>query len=655
MERILMLKNIVPLAAGLLFVGVCSCGASQDEPAPYGVTPSAAQLKWHELEFYGFLHFTVNTFTDREWGDGAESETVFNPTDFSAEQIVSAAKAGGMKGLILTCKHHDGFCLWPSKYTEHSIKNSPYKEGKGDIVRELADECRRQGLKFGVYLSPWDRNHADYGKPEYITYFRNQLQELLMQYGPIFEIWFDGANGGTGYYGGANERRNIDRATYYEWSNTWDLVRKLQPEIIIFSDAGPGCRWVGNERGIAGDPCWETVTYPLVDGKPYMPGCSVDRSVLNNGVRNGDQWVPPECDVSIRPGWFYHKSQDGNVKSPEYLLDIYFKSVGRGGNFLLNIPPDRRGRIPEQDVASLKGFHELVDSIFAKNLAKDAVVQASNERGGLMKFSAANLLDGDRDTYWATDDAVTAANVVFSFKKPVTFSVVDIREYIPLGQRVYGWALDYKKDGAWTEFAKGESIGNRRLWRGKQPITADAVRLRIEKSPICPCISEFGLYLEPGVGEKKSGKTAVKSSGHKGWKIAAVSYQVDGNAGNAIDGKPNTLWHTHDTKTGEHPAPQYIVVDMGKERNIAGFKYLPRADGCLKGIVDEYAFYISNDKDKWDKPVAEGEFSNILNNPIEQEVALKQPVKGRYFKFVAKHSAKANHISLAEIDIILAK
>jgi alpha-L-fucosidase len=248
------------LAAGTLTVAAANLAAATasavDPPAPYGPAPSARQLAWHELEFYGFLHFTVNTFTDKEWGFGDEQESVFNPTAFDAEQIVGAAKAAGMKGLILTAKHHDGFCLWPSKFTEHSVKNSPWKNGKGDVVKEIADACGKGGLKFGVYLSPWDRNHKDYGKPEYITYYRNQLRELLTNYGPIFEVWYDGANGGTGYYGGERGKRNIDAKTYYDWPSTTKIVRELQPNACMFSDAGPDVRWVGNEQGTAGDPCW---------------------------------------------------------------------------------------------------------------------------------------------------------------------------------------------------------------------------------------------------------------------------------------------------------------------------------------------------------------------------------------------------------------
>ena len=460
-------------------------------PAPYGPLPSSRQLKWHELEFYGFLHFTVNTFTDKEWGYGDEKEEVFKPTDFDADQIAATAKMAGMKGLILTAKHHDGFCLWPSKYTDHSVKNSPWRNGKGDVVKEISDACRRAGLKFGVYLSPWDRNYKDYSRPAYIEYYRNQLRELLTNYGDIFEVWFDGANGGDGFYGGAREMRRIDNSVYYDWPNTIKIVRELMPSAMMFSDCGPDTRWVGNERGIAGDTCWETLD--LTAPRRYPGGSSAG---LNTGQRPGTAWLPAECDVSIRPGWFYHEKEDPRVKTPAQLLDIYYKSVGRGANLNLNIPPDRRGRINDHDVASLKEFRRILDQTFAHDLAQGAKITASNIRGGDPKFAPENLLDNNRDTYWTTDDDITTPELTIDFAKPTTFNVISLREYLPLGQRSESLALDQWKDGNWEEFAKTTSIGNRRLIR-TQPVTTEKVRLRITKSAVCPTLSEFAVYTEP--------------------------------------------------------------------------------------------------------------------------------------------------------------
>ena len=441
------------------------------------------------MEFYGFVHFTVNTFTDKEWGYGDESESVFNPTDFNADQIAATAKAAGMKGLILTAKHHDGFCLWPSRYMEHSVKNSPWKGGKGDVVRELSQACRRHGLRFGVYLSPWDRNRKDYGRPEYIAYYRNQLRELLTQYGDIFAVWFDGANGGDGYYGGARETRRIDASTFYDWPNTRAIVRELMPMAVMFSDAGPDIRWVGNENGIAGDPCWATLN---AAGR-YPGGTSKG---LNSGERPGTDWIPAECDVSIRPGWFYHAKEDSRVKTPAQLLDIYYKSVGRGACLNLNIPPDRRGQIHEEDVRSLREFHRILRATFAQNLAQQARLEPSNIRGGTREFGAQNLVRSGHTKYWATDDNVTTPELTLEFSHPVTFNVVSLREYLPLGQRIEAFALDRWANGAWVQFAQGTSIGNHRLIRS-EPVTTSKVRLRITQAPVCPALSEFGLYAEP--------------------------------------------------------------------------------------------------------------------------------------------------------------
>jgi len=461
-------------AAGIAVTGLV------DAPAPFPPLPAPRQLAWHDLEFYGFVHFTVNTFTNREWGDGDESPTVFNPTDFDADQIVGAAKEGGMKGLILTCKHHDGFCLWPSRYTEHSVKHSPFRR---DAVKEISEACGRQGLRF----------HKDYGTPEYLVYYRNQLRELLTEYGPVFEIFFDGANGGDGYYGGAYERREIDNRSYYEWPNTWQLVRELQPNTVLFSDAGPDIRWVGNERGIAGETCWATQ-----NSADFAPG-RADVQRLNRGDRPGTHWVPAECDVSIRPGWFYHQHEDDQVKTAQQLVDLYYSSVGRGASFLLNLPPDRRGRIHENDARSLREFRRIIDATFATNLAAGARVTASNSRGNGRdrRFVAGNVLDGSRITYWATDDEVKTPSLVLDFGQPTTFNVVRIQEYLPLGQRVEAVGVDAWKDGCWSEVAGATSIGNCRLIRGPR-ITTARVRLRVTQAPVCPAISEVGLFVEPG-------------------------------------------------------------------------------------------------------------------------------------------------------------
>ncbi len=480
------MKFLAVAMSGLFLAGTV---LAVEPPAPYGPVPSERQLAWQKMELTCFVHFTVNTFTGKEWGYGDESEKVFNPTDFDADQIVRAAKAGGMKELIFTAKHHDGFCLWPSAYTEHSVKNSDWENGKGDVVKAISDACKKNGIKFGIYLSPWDRNRADYGTPAYIPHYRQQLRELLTNYGPINEVWFDGANGGDGYYGGAREKREINRKTYYDWPNTWSIIRELQPQAVIFSDGGPDARWVGNEYGVAGLTCWATL-----NGANYGPGIADKTGGLTHGDRPGTDWIPAECDVSIRPSWFYHADQDAKVKTPAELVDLYYKSVGRGANLLLNLPPDKRGQIAAPDVKSLEAFHKIIEDTFKTDLAKKATVTASNTRGDDKQFAPKNIVAGKDNKYWSTDDSVTNAELVLTFKKPLTFNVVRIREYLPLGQRVETFALDQWLDGKWTEFANGTSIGNCRLVRGEK-ITTDKVRLRVQ-APVCPAISEVGLFAE---------------------------------------------------------------------------------------------------------------------------------------------------------------
>ncbi len=479
------------LRAGLLLVLITmSVAGAATAPEPFGPLPSERQLRWHEMEYYGFLHFTVNTFTDREWGLGDEDPAIFNPTAMDIRQWARVARDAGMKGLIITAKHHDGFCLWPSAYTEHSVKNSPWKDGKGDVVGELAAACREYGLRMGVYLSPWDRNSAVYGTPEYLTYYRSQLRELLTTYGDIFEVWYDGANGGSGYYGGANEERRIDRETYYQWPKMHQIVRELQPMAMMFSDAGPDTRWVGNEHGFGNE-----TNYATLKRDELYPGTPRSRE-LPQGHRDGDYWVPAEADVSIRPGWFYHAKEDDRVKSLDQMLEIYYRSVGMGCNLLLNIPPDRRGLIHENDVARLMELRKVLDLTFNEDLAQGKAAQASNVRGNDSQFGAGRLTDGDRHTYWATEDDVTEAQATIDLGQPTLFNRARVQEYIALGQRVEGFAIDAHTDGAWKEIATGTTIGPRRILRF-DGVVADQVRLRITSSRACPTISTLELYLAP--------------------------------------------------------------------------------------------------------------------------------------------------------------
>lgn len=457
-------------------------------PTPMSAVPAANQLAWHEMELNAFVHFTTNTFTGKEWGYGDEQPTIFNPSAYDADQWVRTFKETGFKGVILTCKHHDGFCLWPSKYTEHSVKNSPWKNGQGDVVRDVMRACKKYELKFGVYLSPWDRNHADYGTPAYVEYYRNQLKELFTTYGPVFEMWFDGANGGDGYYGGKREKRSIQGSTYYDWPGTLDLVRSMEPQILFFSDAGPGVRWIGNERGVAGETNWNTITPDtLFAGKAGI------EKLLNEGAEDGTTWIPGEVDVSIRKGWFYHAEEDSLVKTPEQLFDIYLTSVGRGSTLLLNVPPDRRGLVHENDVASLKGFRALLDTAFKTNLALNKTVTANAWRGESDLYAAKNVVDGNKETYWATDDAITAGSLEIDLNETQPVKYVVIQEYIPLGQRVKSFTVEAQINGTWQPVAEATTIGYKRILK-LDAVETNKIRINITAAKACPIISNVGIY-----------------------------------------------------------------------------------------------------------------------------------------------------------------
>lgn len=464
-----------------------SCGSRPADLPPNAVVPGPEQLAYQQMEYIGFIHFTVNTFTDREWGYGDESPEIFDPSQLDPDQWARIAAEVGMKELILTAKHHDGFCLWPSEHTRHSVRNSPWKNGEGDLVGEFVAACRRHGLKVGLYLSPWDRNHADYGTPAYLDYYRNQLRELLTRYGEITEIWVDGANGGTGWYGGADEERRIDRTTYYEWDETFDLIKLLQPHALIFSDAGPDIRWIGNERGYAGETNWS-----MIDRDRVTIGAS-DQAYLNTGDPEGTHWTVPLCDTSIRPGWFYHADQDERVKQIGELLEVWYRSVGRNGVLLLNLPPDKRGLIHDNDIAVLRDLRRVLDETFEEDLAAGRPVTSDQHRLGHPKFSPGNLTDDDPESYWAADEGVQSAVLEIDFGEVVYFDRIVLQEPIRFGQRISEFVIEAIIDGVWREVAKGTTIGYKRILR-ISGIETDRVRLRITGANNTLALSRFGLY-----------------------------------------------------------------------------------------------------------------------------------------------------------------
>lgn len=618
-------------------LGACSAGALQAavEPAPYGPLPTKQQVDWLRMEWYAFVHFGLNTYTNREWGYGDESPELFHPSNFDADAIVRTFKGAGMNGMIYTAKHHDGFCTWPTESTGHNITLAPWKTGKGDVVREFADACQKHKLAFGTYLSPWDRNCAEYGKPGYLDVYYKQIEELLTNYGPIFEIWFDGAMGGDGYYGGARQNRNIGKAdTYYNYEQVVNNIRKLQPDCIIWGAAGRGdATWGGSEKGFVKYPLWNT---------------------------QGEKWLSLEGDTPINHrGWFWHPGQGSHVKTPEHLMEIYLSSVGRGANLILNLAPDRDGQLDPADVASLEAFGKMRRKLLATDYALKARAKASDVRGKSAKFAASHLTDGDIESYWCPNDGNTTPSVEITLPRPATFDVVRLREQIRLGQRVEAFGVEAWVDGQWktivepgkhgegeTRFelrgGKGHTIGNQVLRWLKEPVTTNRVRLSITRSRAVPCISEFSLLRMPSAeaaAPVSDGSDSEKALSSTGWSYSGFGAEL---APLAFDGKADTMWQVSKT-------PSHFVVDMKKERSISAFAYLPRQDGKTRGMTSRYRVELSKDGHNWVN-VAEGEFGNLRANPVEQMISFPA-TKARYFRFFSTAALDGTGSSVAEMKI----
>ncbi len=687
----------------LLLVLVVAQACNKVKPLKaIGPVPSERQLAWHELEYYAFVHFNMNTFTNMEWGTGAEKPAQFNPSNLDTRQWAKVAKEAGMKGIILTAKHHDGFCLWPTKTTEHSVKNSPWKEGKGDVLKDLSEACKEYGLKFGVYLSPWDRNHEAYGKTEYVDDFHEQLRELLTNYGDVFEVWFDGANGGSGYYGGANETRKIDNKTYYEWDKAEAIIRKLQPNAVIFSDGGPDIRWVGNEEGWANETNWS-----IMRRNEIHPGWP--RYVeLRSGHEDGTHWLPAEVDVSIRPGWYYHPAEDHQVKTLPHLLDIYYRSVGRNASLLLNLPVDNRGLVHEKDVQQLMALKKQLGNDFETELAKGLKVAATDHRGDDVKYKVENVNDGDQKTYWATNNGVSQAEITFEFDNPTEVNRILLQEYIPLGQRVKNFIISAEVNGEWQEIDGQTTIGYKRILRFD---TVEATKIKVQimdtKGPIA--ISNIEMYRAPNLliapeiqrnqdgmvslvvpdknvavhytldGSEPSSSstkyekpfiintpTTIKSISFdplnkeqtevsranfdiskKDWEVIHTTTGNMFEANKLIDDDPKTFWATDEgVKT-----IQEVVIDLGKTYALKGFTYLPIQERYPFGIITNFEFYVSPDDIRWER-VVRGEFANIVNSRIEQKVGFKT-TKGRYIKLRGiKVTGEDYRTSFGEIGVI---
>jgi len=672
---------LVLCIASLLF----SC-ETKEPPVSYGATPSEHQVKWQQLEYYMFIHFGPNTFTNVEWGDGKEDPKVFNPTDLDCRQWAETAKAAGMKGIIITAKHHDGFCLWPSKYSTHTVRESPWKDGKGDVLKELSEACKEYGLKFGVYLSPWDQNHPAYGTPEYNQIFANTLDEVLSGYGEVFEQWFDGANGGHG------------KKQVYDWELFHKAVYKNQPQAIIFSDVGPGCRWMGNERGVAGETNWSTMN---IEG--FEPGHGAPPTeVLNNGEEGGKAWVPAETDVSIRPGWFYSPSTDEKVKSVEKLVDIYYTSVGRNSNLLLNVPPDRRGRIHPNDSIRLMEFRDAITRDFQKDLTNDSNIHVSDARGG--SYQAANMLDNDYETYWSATDGNLTPFIEIDFKEKKQFNRLLLQEYIPLGQRVSSFIIKYWDDNKddWNELVEATTIGYKRILRFPSVNTS---KIKIEFNALaCPVISKAGIFMaqeflalpiiernkegmvsirctssDPSIYYSTNGEDPVLSLSNRykepftlpdGGTVKAMTTINNGAVRSEIVTKVYDISPEKWTITSPASAElskiiddksntyieidinEPLIIDMGQIHTLKGFSYTPVAN-VEAANISKYDLYISNSGQNWEKIKSNSIFNNIKNSPVRQDIMFSASIKARYIQISPTElTTKKDKYVVAEFGVI---
>ena len=655
-----------------LSAALSAASLSAQTPAPVGPVPTKAQLAWQELETYAFVHFGLNTFNDLEWGYGDTPSSTFAPELLDVEQWVRTFKRAGMKGVILTAKHHDGFCLWPTKTTDYSVKNSPWKGGKGDLVGDLSRACKKYGLKFGLYLSPWDRNNVGYGKEAYQKIYHEQIRELSTQYGQLFEFWFDGANGGTGYYGGAREARQIDPKSYYGYHVAAEILYRNNPEMMIFGGTEPTIRWIGNERGWAGQTNWAMYDY---DKEKH-------HTEAQWGMRDAKHWLPGEVDVSVRPGWFYHAREDQQVRSVANLVNLYYQSVGRNANLLLNFPIDLRGKVPAQDSINIVAWHDHLKAGFRHNLLSGASVQASSQRTG-KAFAPQQLLDGQANTYWAAAEGSGEVNLTFTLPRAAQINNLMLQEPIALGQRVARFRVETAgADGQFRPIDTQDSlttIGYKRLLRFR-PVEAKQLRVTVLESRGPVLLSEVAAYLVPEVLEAPSVRRdsrdslyltslsrdakleyALLTGGKQGpWQtytrpvylpgdhvelVARVSTEVNKD-------KPELRYRSGYSSSqfvtpGLSPAQHFALFDgsgrtetrLGKgvrslaiefpeARPLTRFVYTPSQQRDAQGHIQGYELYVDG------KRVAAGEFANIRNNPIPVAVDFPAGTKGQTLRLV---------------------
>uniref|UniRef100_UPI0032168AF2 discoidin domain-containing protein n=1 Tax=uncultured Draconibacterium sp. TaxID=1573823 RepID=UPI0032168AF2 len=685
----------------LFILGIFAIACKQPlPPEPYGPVPTENQVKWHEMEYYSLICFGLNTYTRQEWGYGDVDPKVFNPSDLDTDQWCQVAKEAGMKGMILVAKHHDGFCLWPSKTTDYTVAATPWKDGKGDVLGDLAQSCKKYGLKLGVYISPWDRNHAEYGRRGYVEAYHKQWEEVLEYSDDIFEAWFDGANGGTGYYGGAREKRKIEKG-YYQFPKIFKLIKDRHPNAVLFGyveDVTKDViRWGGTEEGTGSATNWCR----------YNDVTSTNWEVAKTGVKDGKYWMPVEGNTTILhpKKWYYNESS--KPRTLKNFVDLYYSTIGQNATFVLGLSIGPDGQIPERDVKSMLAQKKQLDKELATNLAKNITIKADDYRA--KSFAPKYSVDGSTTTYWATNDGVRKASIVLDFKKETTFNRLLLQEYIRLGQRIHKFVLEVDENNDWKKVAEGTTIGYKRILRFDNTKAAK-VRITLETDASCITLSNIEIYNAPALvadpvpeidiegnvsfssekgvqvyyalGENPDSTEFIKYSDSlllpgggvvqayaidksgkiksevvtKEWGIAKNKWKIHSCSGEqsnngksefAIDRNLRTSWMADNKKSKTN----FISIDLGEEINLAGFSYMPDIENRA-GAVYEYEFYTSTNGINWGEPVSKGEFSNIENNPVEQVIKFEKNVKARFVKLVSISVAGNSEVtSIAEVDL----
>lgn len=595
------------------------------------VRPSYRQIDYQQREMLGFIHIGMNTFTGREWGTGQEDPSIFNPFELDAEKWVKTFKDAGITGVILVAKHHDGFCTWPSKYTDHSVAHSPWRDGKGDLVREVSDACKKLDMKFCIYMSPWDMHEASYGTEAYNDYYIHQMEELLTNYGPVYLFWFDGA-GTTG--------KPEETKMNFDWDRYFNRARELQPNILL--SGNKDIRWVGNEAGRGKETEWCVQGINGTHGEFANQGDLKLGTIEDLMTKQKLVWYPSRGGLPLRKGWFYNSNDDNTTKSLEYLVDSYFSTIGQNANLLPNLSPDTTGRFPEKDANRLIEFGRIITEMKKVDFAKDA--ETIPVSGWDKQCKTGILTDDDPFTSWQTPEGVINAEVEIKLKQPARINVIKLQENIrDYGQRVEAFEIEAWIENEWIKIGQSTTIGFRKMIRLQEPVNTDRFRIRFLNSRISVSLGNISMYYLPPVSKEKTNESEQLYLKNTGWTISSFGIKTNNDSlSSIIDNNPDTRF-----KGTVEKEPAGFIVRFDKEYELKRFSYIPDQTPNA-GHIEEYTIYFSLDGENWGMPVAQGRFGNIVNNPVEQVVSFKpQKVKFARIEII---KTTLNVISVPELN-----